>query len=798
MQTFSQRRIPQVFSFLCIILLGRCLFGQTPSLILASGVASPGGPVSLALSLNASPGSSPASLQWTLQFATGDVSAVSSLADVGLNVAGKALSCASSNGSLTCVAWGVNNNTIGNGVVATVAVTLAAQTSGPSVALGLSGTLGAGPDGSAIALSGTGSAITVQGWTVPGGTLPPTAPTNVSAGAAGMNQINLGWTASTDIVGVTGYLVERCQGAGCTAFTQIATPATTNYSDTGLSAGTSYSYRVRATDAAGNLSPYSNVASATTAPATQSPSAPTNLTASPAGTTQINVAWAASTDSVGVTGYLVERCQGAGCTTFTQIATSISITYNDTGLNPGTSYSYRVRATDAAGNLSLYSNVVSAATAQPPTVISAAPAAGYGFSQTFAVTVADSSGPSNLSIVYFLVNSALSDPGSCYVQFNSATNTFRLLNDAGTDWLGSVTLGTAASLANSQCTINAAGASSSSSGNNLTVNVPLSFAAAFAGAQNTYALAYDNASVGSGWLTTGTWTVPGSGPATVAVAPASGSGSSQTFSVTVPASSGLININLVYFIVDSALSSQGSCFAVFNTLTNTFSLFNDIGTEWLGSITPGTATSLSNSQCTINAAAGSSSYSDNTLTVNFPLTFASAFAGPKNTFTLAWVSTFVGSGWLTTGTWTVPSLGPPAVIPSSGSGFSQTFAVTVADSSGPSNLSTIYFLVNSALDGPSSCYVEFNSAANTFRLLNDAGTDWLGPIILGTATSVANSQCTINAATGSSSFSGNNLTVNIPLSFAAAFIGTQNTYAFAYDNASVGSGWMIAGTWTIP
>ena len=58
--------------------------------------------------------------------------------------------------------------------------------------------------------------------------------------------------------------MERCQGAGCATFAQIATPTGTSFSDTGLTAGTSYSYRVRATDAAGNLGGYSNTASATT------------------------------------------------------------------------------------------------------------------------------------------------------------------------------------------------------------------------------------------------------------------------------------------------------------------------------------------------------------------------------------------------------------------------------------------------------------------------------------------------------------------------------------------------------
>src|SRR5439155_104105 len=95
-------------------------------------------------------------------------------------------------------------------------------------------------------------------------TQPPTAPTNLVATAASSSQINLSWTASTDAVGVTGYLLERCQSPGCTTFAQIAAPAGTSYADTGLLASTTYAYRVRAQDTAGNLSGYSNTASGTT------------------------------------------------------------------------------------------------------------------------------------------------------------------------------------------------------------------------------------------------------------------------------------------------------------------------------------------------------------------------------------------------------------------------------------------------------------------------------------------------------------------------------------------------------
>ena len=181
-------------------------------------------------------------------------------------------------------------------------------------------------------------------------TQPPTAPSNLTATAISGSQINLGWTTSTDNVGVTQYLVERCQGAGCTTFAQIGTSTGTTYNDTGLTASTSYSYRARATDAAGNLGPYSNVASLTTqAPDTQPPTAPSNLTATAISGSQINLGWTASTDNVGVTGYLVERCQGVGCTNFARLLTVTGTTYTDTGLILNTSYTYQVKATDARG-----------------------------------------------------------------------------------------------------------------------------------------------------------------------------------------------------------------------------------------------------------------------------------------------------------------------------------------------------------------------------------------------------------------------------------------------------------------
>jgi len=95
---------------------------------------------------------------------------------------------------------------------------------------------------------------------------------------------------------------------------------------------------------------------------TTAPTAPSGLTVTPVSTSQINLAWTASTDNVGVTAYLVERCAGASCVNFVQVYSVGTNSQNDTSLAANTLYRYRVRATDAAGNLSVYSSIAQATT----------------------------------------------------------------------------------------------------------------------------------------------------------------------------------------------------------------------------------------------------------------------------------------------------------------------------------------------------------------------------------------------------------------------------------------------------
>ncbi len=94
-------------------------------------------------------------------------------------------------------------------------------------------------------------------------------------------------------------------------------------------------------------------------PDTTPPSVPTNLAASAASASQINLSWNASSDNVGVSGYRIYRSG-------VQIATPGTTSYQDTGLAANTSYSYTVAALDAAGNVSAQSGSVSATTQSNP------------------------------------------------------------------------------------------------------------------------------------------------------------------------------------------------------------------------------------------------------------------------------------------------------------------------------------------------------------------------------------------------------------------------------------------------
>ncbi|MDQ6875239.1 MAG: hypothetical protein M3042_09300 [Actinomycetota bacterium] len=168
-------------------------------------------------------------------------------------------------------------------------------------------------------------------------TAPGTPVATVQAGA-----VKLTWTAATDNVGVTSYRVTR-NG------TTLATVAGPTYTDAAVQQGQTYSYAVIALDAAGNAGPAS-AASSVNMPDTVAPATPTGLRGA-AGARSVTLTWTAATDNVAVVGYQIYRGTA-------KIATAAGTTYTNVGLKTGTSYTYKIRAYDAAGNLSAFTATV--------------------------------------------------------------------------------------------------------------------------------------------------------------------------------------------------------------------------------------------------------------------------------------------------------------------------------------------------------------------------------------------------------------------------------------------------------
>lgn len=194
---------------------------------------------------------------------------------------------------------------------------------------------------------------------------PPSTPSLSTPVAKSSSQLDFSWSPSADNIGVVGYYVYR-------SGSQIADVSSTQtaYSDTNLSPGTNYWYMVAAYDAAGNVSAQSlSVEGMTLPPDTVPPTEPNYFAVKAISTSEIDLAWQASADNIGVAGYHVYRND-------TLIADTTSTFYADIGLATDTIYEYAVEAYDAGGNLSAQTSAYTTTFSTNPTVpTSTAPAA---------------------------------------------------------------------------------------------------------------------------------------------------------------------------------------------------------------------------------------------------------------------------------------------------------------------------------------------------------------------------------------------------------------------------------------
>ena len=251
----------------------------------------------------------------------------------------------------------------------------------------------------------------------------PTPPTAVNVIAAGETGAVVVWNASEDNVGIAGYDIYRSND---NTDVKLATTSFPVFSDTTLSTGVEYCYRIEAFDGAGNKSGQTTPVCVTPQQVDNTPPATvTNLTVTTVGFDEIRLTWTPPQDP-DVIGYDVYR---AGV----KIATVVASNYSDINLTASTEYCYLIRAFDAAGNRSADSSTVCETTpeekpstgdTEAPTV-NASPAGGvFMQAQNVVLSCNDGQGSGCASIFYTqdgTTPTTSSTPYSTAIAINSNT-----------------------------------------------------------------------------------------------------------------------------------------------------------------------------------------------------------------------------------------------------------------------------------------------------------------------------------------------------------------------------------------
>src|ERR1700722_14023996 len=195
-----------ITTFLLVFAASSTMLAQQVTLAVGSGSASPGTSVTVPITMTTSGGSVPAGVQWTMGYSSSDISSVSVVAGASSTAAGKSVNCSSTSTSTICVAYGMNENIIASGTVASATITIASGALDTSAPIQISGVMGTVLTGStSIATSGTGGIITIPQPTQPTLSGLSCAPATVNAGGVSACTVTLSSAALAGgfVVGVT-------------------------------------------------------------------------------------------------------------------------------------------------------------------------------------------------------------------------------------------------------------------------------------------------------------------------------------------------------------------------------------------------------------------------------------------------------------------------------------------------------------------------------------------------------------------------------------------------------------------
>jgi hypothetical protein len=142
-----------------------------------------------------------------------------------------------------------------------------------------------------------------------------------------------------------------------------------------------------------------------------------------------------------------------------------------------------------------------------------------------------------------------------------------------------------------------------------------------------------------------------------------------------------------------------------------------------------------------------------------------------------------------------PEIG--AISPMSGAGRSQVFRVVVSHPAGATAISDVQVFIDEKMTstGSGACWIDVDPLKSVAARKDD-GSGWLPAVRIGSADTVVNNKCSIDASGVKVETKGTELAVTLPVTFAATFKGAKKVWVVA-SGPRKHSGWQGRGTWTV-
>jgi len=428
----------------------------------------------------------------------------------------------------------------------------------------------------------------------------------------------------------------------------------------------------------------------------------------------------------------------------------------------------------------------------------------FGESEVLTTTANSAAGASNLANIDLSVGTLSAPSTSLYAQYVVSTNLLFLGNSSGA-YIGGFAPGSNNVITTGLASLNCAGSSVITNGNQVSVSWDLTPTASLRGTQSTYVNVKDNFALSSGWENLGTWAIYSDvPPVPVSVSPsAQYSLPNQFATLTSVCSSagGSRNINKVGFSVGPLTTPNVTVFGEYVASTNLLYLANASGT-YIGGFAPGSNNVITTPLASLNCAATSVSATESALTINWSMSISSALLGVQGVDLIASDKLGEGSNWVNLGTWTVSQEAAPlavSVTPNPAASLTtkpELITSTCSSVGGAGNLSGVGLSVGQLTSPAASLYAKYVAGTNSLYLANAAGT-YVGGFAPGSNHVITTSLASLNCEATSVSASGGQLSVSWSLTPSSSLAGSQGVYVLASDKYGMTSSWQQLGNWQL-